>query len=71
MLQWNGACMWEWLFEALAKLVGHILLYFILLPPTLILATPVILIRSLVWPGRIRSDYESVVDFWSRYLWVL
>jgi hypothetical protein len=58
----------DWLLEAAGKLVGQIFVTLILMPPVLLLATPVILIRSLFWPGRIRADYAAVIDCCWRYL---
>ena len=50
--------------EFIIELVQRVILWLFFLPVMLIVATPFILVRALFRPGRIRSDYAAVIDYW-------
>ena len=55
----------DWLLTAIAGLVVRLAIGLLLLPASLALATPFILVRAPFRRGRLRSDYEAVIRFWS------
>lgn len=58
--------MLEAILEFVAEFIARVILSLMLLPVFLAAATPLILLRSLIWPGRIRQDFAAVMEWWDR-----
>jgi hypothetical protein len=54
-----------------ARFLASMILAFTLLPICLVIATPVILLRALIWPGQLRSDYSADYRWWDRWAIIL
>jgi hypothetical protein len=53
--------------EFVAHVVASLILACVLLPICLAVATPIILLKAPIWPGRIRSDYAAVYRWWDKW----
>ena len=57
--------------ELVARFIFSVLLSLAELPVFFVLATPFILLRSVLWPGHIRRDFAAVYNWWDRWTMAL
>jgi hypothetical protein len=59
-----------WLIEIIATVIFRLLVWFLLLPVTWIVSTPVILILSFflsdTYLDNVKNSYSKVTDFWAQ-----
>ena len=65
----------DWIFSLIGGLIFAFIWWIVLLPIFIVIATPYILIRSIIGDGpyllKIRDRYSRVIEFWKENAWAM